>query len=199
LELSARQINPKGNYMSLVELHTVPELCAHYKAVRARLWSATPNTPAPQPERLFYYSANQSVPIESPAPEPGPTVAAKWREIDERLFGMRVSPKAAICVTADYFGIPVDVICGRCRKGNIASARQIAIYIMHALCRQVRERGRVIEPVRFSFLQIGRHFHVDHSTAYLSTQRAKRRMAENEEYAASISEITELLRRSEKK
>lgn len=180
--------------MSLVELRTIPELTAHYKAVQARLLAGpTFQTPALPP----------SIPV-PPPPEPEPPinvedVAARWRDIDERVFGRRVSAKAVIDVTAAYFGISVDAVCGKCRSANIAKARQTAIYLMRELCRQFCSMGDTVEIVKFSFVQTASYFSIDHSTAIHAIERAQRRMAEDEKYATAISEIMTLLQRGEKK
>ena len=188
--------------MSLIEPCVRSELAAHYKAVRARLWPARrPLLPPPvtEPESPW-----PSLPLPELEPKlatvlPAEDMAAKRREIDERLFGARVMPKTVISVTASYFGLPVEALCGRCRKENIAKARHAAIYLMHTLCRQVRYRGRKMDLVRFSFPQIAHHFSLEHSTAYHSVERARRRMAGDEKYATAISDITTLLQRGEKK
>lgn len=185
--------------MSLVEPRTPSELSAHYKAVRARLWSPILRPPSPEP---VYNPPIQQWPVEPPILEHDLSVAgvaARWRDIDDRLFGTRVSPKAVIDVTAAYFGLPVNVVCGRSRKGGITKARQSAMYIMHSLCRQVRTCGRRVGLVRFSLPQIGHHFCVNHSTVYHSIGCVRVRMAKDEWYATAISEIMALLQRGEKK
>jgi hypothetical protein len=188
--------------MSLVETCTLPELAAHYKAVRARLWTPRPRPHYPEPVKLFYYQTPPQAPIEPPAPEPDRSVegiAARWRDVDERLFGGRVSPRAAIYVTAAYFGLSVEAVCSNSRYPNILKARQTAIYIAHTLCLQVRSRGKTVELLKFSFPQLAKHFRVDHSTCYHSIDRVRSRMAEDEKYATAISDITALLQRGEKK
>jgi Bacterial dnaA protein helix-turn-helix len=188
--------------MSLIETPTFAELHAHYKAVRARLWAAKYVSPTPAVERIFYYPPSSNQLPEPPAPEPDTSVeaiAARWRDTDERLFGGRVSPKAAIYVTAAYFGLSVDVVCGKSRKENIARARQSAIYIMYTLCRQIRTVGRIMAPVRFSFPQMATHFGIDHATVIHTVARVISRLDKDEKFVTEISEIMALLQRSENK
>lgn len=178
--------------MSLVETRTPPELKAHYKAVHARIWMIrrpplTTEIPLPEP------------PPPPPQPDPVEDIASRRREIDERLFGALVTPKTVISVTASYFGLPVDVLCGSCRKENIAKARQAAIYLMSTLCRQRRWDGFGISLVKLSTSQIGHHFRRDHTTVIHSIRRVRRRIEDDEKYATAISEIMTLLHRSEKK
>jgi Bacterial dnaA protein helix-turn-helix len=188
--------------MSYAELRTVPELTAHYRAVRARLWAPKYVPPSPPITKLYYYQSSPHQPPDPPAPEPDPSVediAARWRDTDERLFGGRVSPKAAIYVTSSYFGLSIEVVCGKSRKRNIARARQSAIYIMYTLCRQMRSVGRTMAPVRFSFPQMAAHFGMDHATVYHTIQRVIQMLDKDEKLVTEISEIMALLRRSDKK
>jgi len=182
--------------MSLVETRTLPELSAHYKAVRKRLWPPqSPTLPmltqVPEPETPWMVPSLPEPEFES--------VAARRREIDERLFGARVMPKSVIAVTADYFGLPVALVRGRSRNRNIADARHVAIYLMHTLCRQVRACGNTLSLVKFSFKQVADHFGLDHSTVIHTLELVRCRMVENEKYATAISDIMALLQRGEKK
>lgn len=178
--------------MSLAELRTPPELAAHYSAVRARLWA-----PPRHPLMVETNIPPQLPPL--PQPPDVENVAARWRDIDDRVFGSRVSAKAVIDVTAAYFKIPVRVVCGKSRREDTAKARQSAIYLIRELCRQFRATGDTVKVVRFSFLQTASYFSIDHATAVHTIARVRRRMEKDEKYATAISELMALLQRGEKK
>lgn len=178
--------------MNIIEPRTIDELSAHYKAIRARLWA-----PMTEPQIAHVpYRPIETTPQSDPSIE---GVAARWREIDERLFGGRVSPKAVIDVTAAYFGVCSKVICGRSRKADIKEARYAAIYIIYTLCRQISFYNGGISLIKLSTIQLGRHFSRDHSTVIYELDTSRERMAKDTEYANSLEEIIALLRRNEKR
>jgi len=165
------------------------ELKAHYLAVHERLWMLPPSEPEPMP----------SVELPDIEPETAPTaveeIAARWREINDRLFGGRATPKSVIHVTAAYYGLSVDEIKVRTKLARIVKPRQVALYIMRTFCRQVRYQGHEMALVPFSFIRIAGYFGLDHATVIHSVKRVKDRMQKDEKCAAAVADIVALLGR----
>lgn len=180
--------------MSLVEPNFRTELAAHYSAVHARLWAgprrqrAEPATPpealaAPRPQPLPELSPSEPPPIE-------PLVvrtAAKWREIDMRVFGGRVSPKAVINVTAAYFCVDVRGVIAGPRVRPFMTARYASMYLIRLLC------ANPLGPL--SSVQIGQHFNKDHATVLYAIPKIVDRMDKDPTFASSIADIIRLLNR----
>lgn len=176
------QDNREGIEVSLVEPDFRAELKAHYSAVRTRLWAGPVRLPAAAPEL--------PEPPEQEPVLPAEEVAARWREVDMRLFGGRVSSQSVIYVVAAYFGIEVMVLTSSKRTAPIVTARQCAMYIMRELCRcTVLQRGMI------SFNLIAKQFGRHHSTVFHSIKRNQKQMNKDPAFAMAVAEITALLNR----
>lgn len=154
------------------------ELTAHYSAVRARLWTPRlPSTKAkPEP-------ASQPVHLASIE-----EVVAKWRKVDERLG--RISSEAVLCATASYFGISVIELATSCsRVRDFVDMRDVAIYIMRALCKKSHR------PI--TTFEVGQIMNRDHSSVITATKRVPKKMNKDAQFAKSVGDIMELLKPSE--
>jgi len=169
--------------MSLYEPSSAAELKAHYRAVRARLWDVPPRLMVPQPR--WYMPESEPLPVLISPEE----IAERWREIDTRLFGKRVSPKAVIFVTAAHFNISVKDIISKSRRREIVAARHAAMYIMRLLCCSLIG-GRWMP---LSSNRVAQHFGQDHAAAFHDKERVASRMRVDGEYARAIGDIIALL------
>jgi chromosomal replication initiator protein len=78
---------------------------------------------------------------------------------------------------ADYYHIPADLIRGDCRKKEIATARQVAIYLCHTM-------------TDLTLKSIGSHFgNRDHSTILYSLEIVKRRISVEADFREKVDEI----------
>ncbi len=94
-----------------------------------------------------------------------------------------ISPTDIISATASYFGLSVDELCGSSRSQQIATARQIAMY----LCR---------ERTGLSLPKIGQLFgNRDHSTVIHACRKITDLMRERRSIYNQVTEITTLLGR----
>ena len=186
--------------MSLVENNFHTDLAAHYSAVRRRLWAGPSQVPPT-------VTAEEWDPIfglpPPPPPEPNPVesepparpsveqIAAKWREIDTRVFGSRVSPKSVLFVMAAYFELDVETLVGERQTIRIARPRQYAMYVMQRLCR-CSERGGNI-PLSLSL--IAQQFRRHHATTFRSIKNVRKRMSKDPAAAKAIADVIDLLKR----
>jgi hypothetical protein len=151
--------------VSLIEPDLQKELAAHYSAVRARLWAGPIPHPTPQLPEPFTRTEE---------------AAAKWREINTRIFGGRITPKSIISVTAAYFGVDISLVTSKRRSAIAVRARRCAMYIIKDLCCT-------------SLNLLGKRFGRDHSTVHHSIRRAEEELIMDPSFAIAVAEITALL------
>lgn len=90
----------------------------------------------------------------------------------------RISPPAIMAITADYFSVTVDDLCGQSRTHVLVSARQIAMY----LCRELTD---------LSLPKIGQLFGGrDHTTVLHAERKIKKLMAERRSVYNQVTELT---------
>ena len=171
--------------MSLLESDFRIELAAHYSAVHARLW-AGPRQAPPPPAAVEEWEPILDLPLPLPPPEPE-QIAAKWREIDMRLFGGRVSPKAVLAVTAAYSNITIEELTRPGRAARFQKARWVATHVMHVLC------TNALGPI--SVCQIARHLNRDHSSAFNALSQITNKINRDPSFATAIADIIDLLKR----
>ena len=82
--------------------------------------------------------------------------------------------------TSEQFGVPIEEIKGKKRNNGIATARHVAIYLIH-------------EMTDYSLNDIGDIFERDHTTVLNSIQRVKEQREKDESFESAICEIKEKL------
>lgn len=118
--------------------------------------------------------------------------AAKWREIDKRERDGRVSPKAVMHVTSEYFQVGIKDMTGKGRVRYVTRARHISIYVIRELC-VCRDCG-VWKTI--SFQQISNYFDRKlHTYAFHAKVIVTRRMKTDEKYKQDVNNIMSLLGR----
>ncbi len=89
-----------------------------------------------------------------------------------------ITPATIMAVTADYFGLTIDDLCGTSRSRVLVTARQIAMY----LCRELTD---------LSLPKIGQQFGGrDHTTVMHAERKIRHLMAERRSVYNQVTEIT---------
>ncbi len=89
-----------------------------------------------------------------------------------------ITPATIMAVTADYFGLTIDDLCGTSRSRTLVTARQIAMY----LCRELTD---------LSLPKIGQQFGGrDHTTVMHAERKIRHLMAERRSVYNQVTEIT---------
>ena len=97
---------------------------------------------------------------------------------------VRVDAETIMEATAQYFNISLEDLTGASRVANLASARQIAMY----LCRELTD---------LSLPKIGAKFGGrDHTTVLHSVRKIDQRMGENRDLFTQVTELTNRIRQS---
>lgn len=87
-----------------------------------------------------------------------------------------VTPERILTFVSQKYGIPTEDIIGKRKTDAIASARQVAIYLLREL-------------TDMSFANIGKVFNRDHSTVVASVNKVKDRMKEDSSFEAQIDDM----------
>lgn len=87
-----------------------------------------------------------------------------------------VTPERILTFVSQKYGIPTEDIIGKRKTDAIASARQVAIYLLR-------------EFTDMSFANIGKVFNRDHSTVVASVNKVKDRMKEDSSFEAQIDDM----------
>ncbi len=87
-----------------------------------------------------------------------------------------VTPEKILTFVSQKYGIPTEDIIGKRKTDAIASARQVAIYLLREL-------------TDMSFANIGKVFNRDHSTVVASVNKVKDRMKEDSSFEAQIDDM----------
>ena len=87
-----------------------------------------------------------------------------------------VTPERILTFVSQKYGIPTEDIIGKRKTDAIATARQVAIYLLREL-------------TEMSFANIGKVFNRDHSTVVASVNKVKDRMKEDSSFEAQIDEM----------
>ncbi|MER7010459.1 chromosomal replication initiator protein DnaA [Saccharopolyspora sp. NPDC000359] len=89
-----------------------------------------------------------------------------------------ITPPTIMAVTADYFGVTIDDLCGPGKTKALAQARQIAMY----LCRELTDS---------SLPKIGQYFGGrDHTTVMYADKKIRKEMAERRRVYEHVQELT---------
>ncbi|GAA0508023.1 chromosomal replication initiator protein DnaA [Saccharopolyspora thermophila] len=89
-----------------------------------------------------------------------------------------ITPPTIMAVTADYFGVTIDDLCGPGKTKALAQARQIAMY----LCRELTDS---------SLPKIGQYFGGrDHTTVMYADKKIRKEMAERRRIYEHVQELT---------
>ena len=91
--------------------------------------------------------------------------------------GPEISAAIIMAVTAQYFSVSLDDLCGTSRSRVLVTARQIAMY----LCRELTE---------LSLPKIGQHFGRDHTTVMYADRKIRTLMAERPSVYNQVRELT---------
>jgi chromosomal replication initiator protein len=92
--------------------------------------------------------------------------------------GPEITVSMIMGVTAQYFGLSIDDLCGQSRSRNLVLARQIAMY----LCRELTE---------LSLPKIGLEFGGrDHTTVMHADRKIRQQMAEKRSVYNQVTELT---------
>ncbi|SRR6266550_4232405 len=118
--------------------------------------------------------------------------AAKWREINKRMYEGRVSPKSVQHVVAAYYKVGFSDLIGQGRAEYIRHPRHTAIYLMRTLC--VVKGCGAWKPI--SYQAIAAYFNRPrHTYATHAKSAVLRRMEVNAEYKRDVNNIISLLGR----
>ncbi|MBD0862844.1 chromosomal replication initiator protein DnaA [Gordonia sp. zg691] len=90
---------------------------------------------------------------------------------------LEVSAASILAITAEYFDISIEELCGPGKTRSIAQARQISMY----LCRELTD---------LSLPKIGETFDRDHTTVMYAERKIRKEMAERRRVYDHVQELT---------
>ncbi len=98
---------------------------------------------------------------------------------------LEINAPTIIAVTAEYFGMAIDDLCGPGKTRPLAQARQIAMY----LCRELTD---------LSLPKIGQTFGRDHTTVMYADKKIRKEMAERRKIYDQVQELTARIKQRSK-
>ncbi|MDK8450571.1 chromosomal replication initiator protein DnaA [Corynebacterium mastitidis] len=126
--------------------------------------------------RVSAYSSLTNEPIDMQMAE------IALRDILPEAADIEITPTAIIEVTAEYFGITTDALCGVGKTRAVAHARQLAMY----LCRELTD---------LSLPRIGAQFGgKDHTTVMYADRKIRKEMKEKRDTYDEIQQLTQSIK-----
>ncbi|GAA4802633.1 hypothetical protein GCM10023353_00820 [Tomitella cavernea] len=107
------------------------------------------------------------------------------RDLAPETATVEITAATIMAVTAEYFDTTIDELCGPRRARQIASARQIALY----LCRELTD---------LSLPKIGQAFGRDHTTVMYAEKKIRGEMAERRKVYDQVQELTARIKQRSK-
>src|SRR5699024_11178313 len=107
------------------------------------------------------------------------------RDLAPETATVEITASTIMAVTAEYFDTTIDELCGPRRARQIASARQIALY----LCRELTD---------LSLPKIGQAFGRDHTTVMYAEKKIRGEMAERRKVYDQGQELTARIKQRSK-
>ncbi|CAM2908638.1 chromosomal replication initiator protein DnaA [Skermania piniformis] len=107
------------------------------------------------------------------------------RDLVPDSAALEINAATIMAVTAEYFGITIDELCGPGKARQIAQARQIAMY----LCRELTD---------LSLPKIGQTFGRDHTTVMYAEKKIRKEMTERRKVYDQVQELTARIKQRSK-
>ncbi|WP_425394569.1 chromosomal replication initiator protein DnaA [Aldersonia kunmingensis] len=108
------------------------------------------------------------------------------RDLIPDTSAVEISAATIMAVTAEYFKISIDDLCGPGKSRPLAQARQIAMY----LCRELTD---------LSLPKIGQTFGRDHTTVMYADKKIRKEMAERRHIYNQVQELTARIKQRSKR
>ncbi|NLU84481.1 chromosomal replication initiator protein DnaA [Rhodococcus sp. HNM0569] len=99
---------------------------------------------------------------------------------------LEINAATIMAVTAEYFGISIDDLCGPGKARALAQARQISMY----LCRELTD---------LSLPKIGQTFGRDHTTVMYADKKIRKEMTERRKVYDQVQELTARIKQRSKR